>query len=266
MCLIIVSKEGKKAEESIIKSANTSNPHGIGIMYINKGRVHINKDFRSVTSFLKWYRQSLPNVPHAIHFRYATSGEVNKGMRHPFPVTDNRKAIKATNVSCDMAVAHNGIIQKYSYPKAELSDTAKFVVDVLARKDIRNNITCPDVYAEVNGFVLGSRLVVFQSNGNMLFWGSWEEDKETGLLFSNGTYKYRELRYIDYDTDIYSNYGYPYAVEKSSGKLSHKAELGKFNDFCDSCNKYKELQAIWDSGTYWYLCPECLEVFEGDKL
>jgi len=118
MCLII-AKNSKVNLPPIkyLKNADFYNPHGMGIAYWKYGskEVFIKKDFKNIKPFIKWFKKNISKKDACIiHFRFATSGLVDNGNRHPFPLTKNSSILRRENFKCKVAVAHNGIINQYS--------------------------------------------------------------------------------------------------------------------------------------------------------
>lgn len=187
MCVIIVKKAGMAMDSvtyETVQACWQANPHGAGFMYAREKKVHIFKGFMSLDAL--WGALAVAKVqasePLAIHFRIATSGGVNKGMCHPFPLVPDTKKLRSTAVVCTAALAHNGVLGSGS---ETLSDTALAVRDMLhhnlfvdgVRKNNKKVIDFIDYYTE------GSRLVWLFGCGSMNFFGQWNE--KNGLLFSN---------------------------------------------------------------------------------
>ena len=48
------------------------------------------------------------------HFRISTSGNIDKGNCHPYPVSSDTNKLRLVNCETNLAVAHNGIIHNYN--------------------------------------------------------------------------------------------------------------------------------------------------------
>ena len=133
MCLIAVKPRNaplNMTTMAYLEDAFDSNPDGAGLMYRVKGRIHI------VKGLMTWqhFESKLPLIADkaaVIHFRWATHGTLNKGNTHPFPLSSREHDLKACNVTTEVGVAHNGIVQ--GLHDKVLSDTALYVRDYLSQ-------------------------------------------------------------------------------------------------------------------------------------
>jgi hypothetical protein len=85
MCVILVSEKDRASAEDV-RNANRANSDGIGVSWVEDGKVHWRKGI-SVEAAL-WYASSLPQ-PYAMHFRLATVGGKTLKLTHPFPLEMN---------------------------------------------------------------------------------------------------------------------------------------------------------------------------------
>jgi hypothetical protein len=128
MCLIIYSPKGALPTREAFWNANANNSDGIGVMSAHGG---IHKFLRKKQTSRAWdYVQTIANQgkPFAVHFRWATHGEVCDALAHPFPLG-----------TTGAYLMHNGVLQGYgSLTDNTMSDTSEFCADVL-----RNGIPEP---------------------------------------------------------------------------------------------------------------------------
>ena len=114
MCLIIASPFGDKSPESYLVNGHDNNPHGWGVMWCAGGIVKTAKG-RELSSLRRLLsRRVYPlETPYAIHFRYATHGDLSTANLHPFYVGRGRYMM------------HNGIIPESVYKpvRHDRSDT-----------------------------------------------------------------------------------------------------------------------------------------------
>ena len=82
MCLIIHNPKGKLVPLDYIDSAMCLNPDGFGIFYHDTGEIAFSMRDSEIELLLDTGR------PYTAHFRYATSGPVNKDNCHPFDIDD----------------------------------------------------------------------------------------------------------------------------------------------------------------------------------
>lgn len=243
MCIIITKKQGiELPNKNTLKNCEENNPHGCGIALWKQGRkeVYIKKDFKN---YKKLYNFLIDNVKKEdvliIHFRIATDGLIDKGNRHPFPLTKNIKLLRKINLLCNYAVAHNGILNRWSGHE-KYSDTQKFIFNVLSEPLIKNNLQNKTIQELITGYLGKDKLAILTCEGNLYLFGDWIEENN-GLLFSNDGYQREKILLYNYDYKKYLGY-------KNNKKYNNKCE------FCsnEAIIKYKE---IW-------LCKKCYWLFE----
>lgn len=212
MCIISVWNKNLELNKTELMECFSNNPDGAGIMYQQDGKVVINKGLMDWDSF--WaVAQTIPSdVIRVFHFRIATSGRVSQGICHPFPVCDDYKMMKFTDLVCDMGFAHNGVFSGYTPKdgmKADKSDTmiynkkvlAALGVDLLRNKAVRNLIQDSTT----------SRLALLDGQNCYLI-GDFVQSKTSRAFYSNQTYKTPKYTtssyfYPYYGDDCYSTYG-----------------------------------------------------------
>ena len=158
-----------------------------------------------------------------IHFRVATSGLVDNGNCHPYPITNNINLLRKTEIECEIGVAHNGVIREYNGKDNILNDTQMFIIEVIddlianTKKEYYKSKTFKKI---MESMINGSRLVLLNTAGEIIKIGNWIE--ENGLYFSNDKYKtsnalksskYRkaqifenELKYLEDDFESNDNF------------------------------------------------------------
>ena len=199
MCIIVVKGAGVALPHTdVLKECFTSNPDGAGIAWYNQraGVIEVikglftfddfNRQLMNVISRLALLHQSVTETPMMFHFRIATSGNIDAGTCHPFPLSDDFKRLTASKYTCELAICHNGVFKGFDYRPA-YSDTQSFIHDVLAPV-FRGRAGLPhDVIAGlIEGF--NCRLAVMDLNGDIHTYGvGWCE--EDGVLYSNTSYK-----------------------------------------------------------------------------
>lgn len=215
MCIIIAKdKKGKLPSMETLQTCFNHNSDGAGIMYVDKGRVIIDKGFMTFNDLKKHlevlYKKfnDFKNKSLVIHCRIGTSGTNTKENTHPYCISDNYKDLHKTKVLCDLGMVHNGIISDYTPldNKHNTNDTQEFIMKYLA--PIYNNYK--DFYK--NEYILkgleditNSKLVFLDTNDNLYYVGEFIEDN--GVKYSNGTYKPYTYTYIsDYDGNYWNSY------------------------------------------------------------
>ena len=145
MCVILYKpKNQEMPSQEIIESCFTRNPDGAGYMIPLNNQVIIHKGFNSSKDLLTDLNKlasdnnvDLKSLPLIIHFRISTQGGVKKALCHPYPLTNDYAHMRELKSTCDIGVAHNGIISLTSRyyalnSKLDYNDTMTFIKDYLS--------------------------------------------------------------------------------------------------------------------------------------
>lgn len=203
MCIIAVIPKMINIKESVLENCFDANPDGAGIMYQREGKVMIDKGFMTWRSFIKAWNKIPNDVDRVIHFRIATSGKVEGGNCHPFPVSRDFNAMRKTKQYARMAVAHNGILSEYAPKegmKCNYSDTMNFIKLVI--DPLRSVINKPEIQ-EFIGKATSNKFAIMTPTDTYII-GDFNESE--GCFFSN--YSYIKRTYL-FDSNI--DYGYKYS-------------------------------------------------------
>ena len=166
MCIIVIKPKGRPfPSDSVLNYCFRRNPHGAGIMLAAPKRgLIIRKGLMTREEFFDCYHdlaKRFPESPFIIHFRWSTGGGIQPGLCHPFPIDNRRRVLTAKQPSnVKMAVAHNGIISRWSEVDDTVSDTLLYVKNVLfpAYKADPEFVFQPEQKAKIANAVNGSRL------------------------------------------------------------------------------------------------------------
>jgi len=112
MCIIIYKPKGKSVPLERLFNAKDRNPHGFGISWAFKKKLHIFKTM-DFDLFLEKYSK-VSKFDCLIHFRFATKGKKEKINCHPFRINKN------------LVMTHNGTIQDLDGTSHERSDSRTF--------------------------------------------------------------------------------------------------------------------------------------------
>jgi predicted glutamine amidotransferase len=197
MCVIAVKKRGVALpSESNIKAMWNANKDGAGIMYTYNGKVYVEKGFMKLDDLLRALTDldkkiNIKNTPLVMHFRITTHGGTSPYNTHPFPVSSNEEHLKALDLSCNLAMVHNGIINSVDTPTGStMSDTMIYISDVLAplymlNKDFYRNSFGKTLMENTIGW---SKLVFLDKNGELSMVGDFKNgttDDTKDILYSN---------------------------------------------------------------------------------
>jgi hypothetical protein len=251
MCVIALKLEGVKLPtDDHLRNCELRNRDGIGIALHRKNatEILIKKDFKDVEILISWLKENVkPEDTCMIHFRFATHGLKDEGNRHPFPITKNKEMMRQTELVCQMAMVHNGVISQYG-TETKFSDTQQFVMDILAEEAIKNNIGVPAVQKLISNYIEKDRLAIMLNAGMVWMWGEWI--KVDDIFYSNDSYEAPKWIWTQENKKNYSgfkNYSY--------------------KDNCDGCGKHTHVLLIEGKETqYWSLCKKCRKLFYKGKL
>ena len=213
MCIIAAKPAGvAMPSRDTIRTMWDGNRDGAGLMYLEGGKVTIEKGFMTYKSFAKKLDQlekrlDLTRTPVVMHFRITTHGGTKPENCHPFPITDSIGALKKLTSRTDVGVAHNGII--HIIPRSGISDTMEYIASQLA--PLKRAL--PRFYENKNAMLLvknaiDSKMAFLTKEGKIYTIGDFVTDN--GVLYSNRSYiksspRYRDLGswncYADFEDD-----------------------------------------------------------------
>ena len=242
MC-VIVYKPINQDEPSVtlLKKCFEINPDGAGYMLPLNNKVVIRKGFMTFEDFKNDYYDfilkneiDVKSVPIVYHFRITTQGGVKKELCHPYPICDSYDNMRKCISTCDIALAHNGIIsltsQNYYYrsrKQPNYNDTMTFIKDY-ASLLIGNNLyfaSHKNTCILLERLIGSSRLAIMNKLGYVKLIGEFYN--HDGLYFSNehvftqthtyvSTHKPTVSKSYDYDSDAYD---YDYDWYKQFGLI-----------------------------------------------
>lgn len=243
MCIIIAKrKNGRIPTEYELKNAFEYNNDGAGFMYVDNNKVIIDKGYMKLEDFIARYKELLvkynnfTNKSLVIHCRIGTSGRNTKGNTHPYPITNNSKELRKTNLITDIGIAHNGIIRDYELT-GKFNDTQEFIMKYLYPiyshyKDFYKNKYITNGIEEITN----SKFAILDTKDNIYKIGDFIEDK--GLYFSNDSYL--PPRY-NYKYGFYDRY-YDYFPEEDTS----------VKEYNESYNLYEE-DELYPLDENWYI-------------
>ena len=136
MCIICFCPAGVDLPGyDLLENCQMANPHGMGLMYREQGKIHILKGYFDLDEFVDviyGLGEKTKDLDIALHFRFRTAGKTRKSCCHPFPLDGT--SFLALDTDCDRALMHNGHISRYVHKRADTSDTMYFAEE-LSRVD-----------------------------------------------------------------------------------------------------------------------------------
>lgn len=199
MCIIFYNERGVKYQERELRNAFRTNDDGVGLMWIEDGKVKTFHGMLTEERLIKMMDE-FTGVPHALHLRFATNGPPCKELCHPFKATPDEGADQA------VWLMHNGVLFEHGQRAQDHeSDTLVFARD--RAKDVamiggNTDIFFDDAYIKyMEKIITGDRMIFLRDDGSVTILNpnSWHHDKDTGIWYSN--------RYSVADRPRYSSYG-----------------------------------------------------------
>jgi hypothetical protein len=166
MCLLITQNENSdNLGKSWLADFFNYNADGVGVMYADKGQLHVIKSLpRTAKDLTAFYRSHIMGRACAWHLRMRTHGNTDLANCHPYEV------LNAKDHGLNMWLMHNGVLHTGNAADPKMSDTFHFIADYL-RPMLENN---PDLiyqpgFQEILGAFIGrsNKLVLLDDLGRM---------------------------------------------------------------------------------------------------
>lgn len=204
MCIICTKQKDKLfPSKGTLKNCFDNNNHGAGFMYSYNNKVYIKKGFVTFDAFYNALESARKitgdDTPYVMHFRIATQGN-DIQCTHPFPLSSKMDNLKKLKGTCNIGIAHNGIIQLTTdYKVKDYSDTMAFITEYLSliidSFDWYKNKSRCDLIEKLMD-KSHNKLAFLDKYGHIKRLGDgWIEDKATGCFFSNSSYSYSRNNY-----------------------------------------------------------------------
>jgi predicted glutamine amidotransferase len=263
MCVIVYKPKGVAIKKSYLQNCFNNNPDGCGYVFSSSVGLSVRKGYFSFDSFWEDYYKDFESnrkSPFVIHFRIATSGNVDEINCHPFRIDE------------EVVFAHNGIFYELNGVDKRFSDTVLFREMYLKtlpsgwmyNRSIRALIT---KIAEDND----SKLVFLNDKGNKWIVGEDSGYWHKGCWYSNrsyswsNTYGFSTFGYsseeIDEGVNETGGWNYndnPSEVEDDrtykSWKKAYYSEKTETCVYCGVDHYKKDMYMIPQTG---YLCERC---------
>ena len=248
MCIIVVKdKLHNLPREDYLKNCFDNNSDGAGFMYVDNGKVIIDKGYMEYKHFIKHYKKlcakynNFENKSLVMHFRIGTAGANSQENTHPYPITTNKDILHKRYYETDLGMAHNGIISQYNPPQEDktINDTQNFIIKYVAPlyknyKDFYKNTYIMDGLEDITS----SKLAFLDKYDNIYLVGDFVSDTD-GIKYSNSNY----LPYTKYYTSNY--YGTNYK--------DRYYDYYKYYDEYKHCDDYLHDNYLYDDDDDLYL-------------
>ncbi|MDE1816698.1 MAG: hypothetical protein KGI11_09095 [Thaumarchaeota archaeon] len=187
MCVAVLKPEGLTISESILKNCFEANPDGAGLMYADRGQLHIEKGFFKFEEFLDRVNEHQDKTL-VLHCRIRTHGNIDAENCHPFRV--NKK----------LGFVHNGTIT--GFIDNDKSDTWLFnetILQPLVQRWGMLPLFSDPIKSLVEGRIGWSKLIFLNNKGEYQIFNEKDGRWDNGIWYSNSSY----LPRIKYPLDTY---------------------------------------------------------------
>ena len=201
MCIILTCERGVRPSDELISDCFALNPDGAGLMWTDGGSVQISKGFMVCADLIAAIDSVPCDSPLVVHMRIATSGGIDTGTCHPFPICDSLAAMHAANVECRAAVAHNGVIRGMATDdKRGISDTIAFTAGKLNGLWRADNVVSRRMRRRIMDAAPSNRFAIMTDDGTVYRIGHGWNTVTYGIQASNDTWRWTAPRSTYYDT------------------------------------------------------------------
>lgn len=258
MCIIVSKQIGVEMPSvETLKECFLSNPDGAGFMYANGKVVKIRKGFMDFASFMNALDKEIPEEKRkdtaiVMHFRIATSGKVQPACCHPFPVSDEKEKLQATEMDSRWGIAHNGVINgRTTYDG--WSDTMDFVADVVAPLSrMHPSFMYSDDARDLLAGACMSKLAIMDNAGDIMLVGHFEE--ADGVNYSNTSYLKTTYNWSSYRSWWDRRWGDALELDADYEVAEPKENTTAFGDMDTLLDDLKFMAC--------QVCPDCYECAE----
>ena len=224
MCIAIVSEVGVELpKKKILKRCFENNPDGAGYaVMLPTEKWEGKKGFMTWKSFWKAFNKEQYSKDDMvlIHFRIGTSGKKeHPDCTHPFPVTDNEADLILHHFVSDSIIMHNGTCGQ---GRKDLSDTMVAIIDFA--EPLLPHLEDAKMLSILHKCLGGTSRWFIANKTHSWMLGDWEEEKETGIWYSNRGYL-QQPKVTTYN-NVYSPWQHlkepdPIVVHTGSSKLMY---------------------------------------------
>lgn len=177
MCIAIYKNKDLVIPKETLEQCFKANPDGAGFMYSKNKELFIHKGFFTFKDFYSAYKH-FEKEKAVLHFRIKTHGKIDVDNCHPF------------HIHKGLGFVHNGIISGFG--ASDASDTSEFnenILKPLVQKWGNLALFQPAIKQLVESRIGYSKLVFLDRHGNVEIFNENKGVWDTGIWYSNSSYK-----------------------------------------------------------------------------
>lgn len=188
MCIIINKPTIGVLPKHVIKNSIEKNPHGMGFIDLDTGKLFKTSDKNKMKLLLK------QKSPFIAHCRYATVGGINRGNIHPFRFE--------LDGGSGGLLFQNGTVDGFADYRSDSANMAD-LISMVKKKQIRNFLESFE-----------SRFLIYWDSGRVEMFGDWTE--KHGAFFSKDNVLVKEQQPVYlWGNRYYSNKKYWEQIQTS---------------------------------------------------
>lgn len=160
MCLLINAPANTTVSDEWLRDFFVKNDDGFGVMYADKGVLHIRKQLGTPEDFIQMWRET-EHLDRAVHLRMRTHGDVDLENCHPYEIFGEESGHP-------MWLMHNGILATGNAKDVTKSDTWHYIRDYLRPMLDKNpDFAFTEAFAEIIGEHIGTgnKFVIMDAHG-----------------------------------------------------------------------------------------------------
>ena len=180
MCLLITGSAANITStllntKGLIDDIFSSNPDGLGVMYINKHGLAIRKVLPASADAARQFIQTLPTDDRqmALHWRWKTHGDINLDNCHPYDIQPGISAMM-----------HNGVLKTGNAKDKSKSDTWHFVNDFL-KNSAPDTLHDPAFLYFLGSYIGDNRFAIMSEDGRLSVVNKGQGVSHKDVWFSN---------------------------------------------------------------------------------
>ena len=259
MCLIIQAKNPKVITDNMMNCAYSNNDDGFGLMFHNKGKVHIHKigkpkSFKTIQKVWDSYKNL--DTPIGVHFRFNTNGASSKSMSHPFQILSTQENGR------DLWVMHNGPQLPTPMIDENKSDTHQFIKWVLKPQLVNApSLLYNNDWQEMLADTIGTdKLLFLDSKTEEFTIINEQEGKQADDMWLSNTYSlqpsgaYAVNREYEYDFDkdeVTKKLPLPYGINNWNSWYHSEDYTGTSDATVTTPGSLETKNQSWKQQNYW---------------
>ena len=247
MCVIIYVPQEATIDREELVNAWITNPDGAGFSVQKDGKVHMERGFMDMDTYISEVQKYIGKYNIVLHFRISTSLQVNRVQTHPY-IRTNIGKIKGDTT--DDVICMNGVVRCEYTNRLGWNDTMNFIEDYsnLFHKADQEII---DLIEEATG----SKWFIMRPNEFLASKGFVEKD---GKLYSNTNHIRTYARSIFYNDPYFYEYDdWQWIIDSDNNYANNDTDCCKVE--LDTDDKYNSLDFDSyeedDMTKYWDIKP-----------